>query len=50
MNFVAEDWMEKDNQSSSVSADNSPPVLPSDCPKVSFRNFIFTPNTLLRAI
>ncbi|XP_022827451.1 probable E3 ubiquitin-protein ligase HERC2 [Spodoptera litura] len=34
MNFVAEDWMEKDNQTSSVSADNNPPVLPSDCPKV----------------
>ncbi|KAJ0180993.1 hypothetical protein K1T71_003078 [Dendrolimus kikuchii] len=34
MNFVAEDWMEKDNPTSSVSSDNNPPALPSDCPKV----------------
>lgn len=34
MNFVAEDWMEKDNPTGSVSADNNPPSLPSDCPKV----------------
>ncbi|KAL0895990.1 hypothetical protein ABMA27_011981 [Loxostege sticticalis] len=34
MNFVAEDWMEKDNPTGAVSADNNPPSLPSDCPKV----------------
>ncbi|CAH2243797.1 jg12710 [Pararge aegeria aegeria] len=34
MNFVAEDWMEKDNPASTVSTDNNPPVLPNDCPKV----------------
>ncbi|KAI5642407.1 regulator of chromosome condensation (RCC1) repeat domain-containing protein [Phthorimaea operculella] len=34
MNFVAEDWMEKDSPSGTVSADNNPPSLPSDCPKV----------------
>ncbi|KAJ2946601.1 hypothetical protein O0L34_g12657 [Tuta absoluta] len=34
MNFVAEDWMEKDSPSGTVSADNNPPTLPSDCPKV----------------
>ena len=35
MNFVAEDWMEKDNPTGAVSSDNNPPALPSDCPKVS---------------
>ncbi|XP_052754599.1 probable E3 ubiquitin-protein ligase HERC2 isoform X2 [Galleria mellonella] len=34
MNFVAEDWMEKDNSTGAVSADNNPPSLPSECPKV----------------
>ncbi|XP_047031157.1 probable E3 ubiquitin-protein ligase HERC2 [Helicoverpa zea] len=35
MNFVAEDWMEKDNNpTGAVSADNNPPSLPVDCPKV----------------
>ncbi|XP_013183359.2 probable E3 ubiquitin-protein ligase HERC2 [Amyelois transitella] len=34
MNFVAEDWMEKDNPTGAVSADNNPPSLPNDCPKV----------------
>ncbi|XP_045760290.1 probable E3 ubiquitin-protein ligase HERC2 isoform X8 [Maniola jurtina] len=34
MNFVAEDWMEKDNPTSTLSADNNPPTLPHDCPKV----------------
>ncbi|XP_028033518.1 probable E3 ubiquitin-protein ligase HERC2 [Bombyx mandarina] len=34
MNFVAEDWMEKDCPSSAISVDNNPPILPNDCPKV----------------
>ncbi|XP_049884481.1 probable E3 ubiquitin-protein ligase HERC2 isoform X2 [Pectinophora gossypiella] len=34
MNFVAEDVMEKDTPTGAVSADNNPPSLPSDCPKV----------------
>lgn len=36
MNFVAEDWMERDNPTGAVSADNNPPSLPSDCPKASY--------------
>lgn len=35
MNFVAEDWMEKDCPSSAISVDNNPPILPNDCPKVN---------------
>ncbi|CAH0405793.1 unnamed protein product [Chilo suppressalis] len=34
MNFVAEDWMEKDNTTGAVSSDNNPPSLPSDSSKV----------------
>ncbi|CAH0722311.1 unnamed protein product, partial [Brenthis ino] len=34
MNFVAEDWMEKDTPTGAVNADNNPPTLPNDCPKV----------------
>nr|XP_026484631.1 probable E3 ubiquitin-protein ligase HERC2 isoform X1 [Vanessa tameamea] len=34
MNFVAEDWMEKDNPTAAVTSDNNPPALPNDCPKV----------------
>ncbi|XP_038209104.1 probable E3 ubiquitin-protein ligase HERC2 [Zerene cesonia] len=34
MNFVAEDWMERDISSSAMSSDNNAPIMPSDCPKV----------------
>ncbi|KAG6464463.1 hypothetical protein O3G_MSEX014531 [Manduca sexta] len=34
MNFVAEDWMEKDNATGAVATENNPPTLPTDCPKV----------------
>ncbi|CAG9575570.1 unnamed protein product [Danaus chrysippus] len=34
MNFIAEDWIEKDNPTGAVSVDNNPPSLPNDCPKV----------------
>lgn len=36
MNFVAEDWMEKDNPTGAISTDNNLPTLPSDCPKVMY--------------
>lgn len=35
MNFIAEDWMEKDTPNNSVSVDNNPPTLPNDYPRVS---------------
>ncbi|XP_048005438.1 probable E3 ubiquitin-protein ligase HERC2 [Leguminivora glycinivorella] len=34
MNFIADDWMEKDNPTGAVSVDNNPPIMPADCPKV----------------
>ncbi|XP_072935158.1 probable E3 ubiquitin-protein ligase HERC2 [Epargyreus clarus] len=35
MNFVAEDWLEKEAPApAAVSVDNNPPALPDDCPKV----------------
>ncbi|XP_041973907.1 probable E3 ubiquitin-protein ligase HERC2 [Aricia agestis] len=34
MNFVAEDWMEKDSPTGAASSENNPPTLPNDCPKV----------------
>ncbi|CAK1599489.1 unnamed protein product [Parnassius mnemosyne] len=34
MNFIAEDWMEKDNPTGATSAETNPASLPSDCPKV----------------
>lgn len=37
MNFVAEDWIEREAPSGTVSADNNPPTLPSDCAKVMSR-------------
>lgn len=40
MNFIAEDWMDKDNTTTAVSSDNNPPTLPNDCPKVK-TNYIF---------
>lgn len=44
MNFVAEDWIEKDNPTGAVSADNNPPSLPSDCPKVFITYILFPSN------
>ncbi|KOB75866.1 Hect E3 ubiquitin ligase, partial [Operophtera brumata] len=34
MNFIAEDWMEKDTPNNSVSVDNNLPTLPNDYPRV----------------
>ncbi|CAH2068345.1 unnamed protein product, partial [Iphiclides podalirius] len=34
MNFVAEDWMEKDNPTCATSSDTNSAALPNDCPKV----------------
>lgn len=47
MNFVADDWIEKDSPTGSICADNNPPSLPSDCPKVSFL-FELSVNTILK--
>ncbi|XP_068628740.1 probable E3 ubiquitin-protein ligase HERC2 [Battus philenor] len=34
MNFIAEDWMEKDNPTGATSTETNPASLPNDCPKV----------------
>ncbi|CAG4926206.1 unnamed protein product [Colias eurytheme] len=34
MNFVAEDWIERETTTGAMSSDNNAPILPSDCPKV----------------